>query len=526
MPEPQNLTDRILDQVVELVRDHRPLLADLAERLEPQSKELVDAWVKAFHEAQLRQPPLPDEIVRATQEQTVRLLLGKLRQNDLRLYFSDVADWARELTRSGLSFDCVLVLLRGYQRSTVPLLRRLYPAGPELQMAFSALDALYAGLVTLIGAVYIESAQEQLIHGARLRTLGQLANGAAHSLNNLFTAILGRTQLLLEHTRQPEPRSELQEVLRSAATGAQMVRRLQDLVSTNGDEKFIESDINVLVREVAEITRFLWRDQAEANGIVIDVIKDLAEVPPVVARPTDLREALVALVVNAIEVMPRGGMITLRTERKGDRVLLSVTDTGEGIPEVLRSRIFEPFFTTKGPAHPGLGLSTAASIVTQHEGTLTVSSEPGRGSTFTLSLPMAPRTEAAGPVAATPQPVTVLIIDDERPVRDVVARFLTFRGYPVVIADSGPEGLAAFKQKRFDLVITDLGMPGMSGWEVAREVKRLKPKTLVVLMTGWMTDLDALKVKESGVDRVVHKPFDVDEILTLVNEAAAVREKM
>ncbi len=523
MPEPLTMTERVINQVQNLSRDERPLLADLAARLKPDAKELAEASLKAYGEAGW---PPTDGDFRSKQEQGIELLLDSLQRGELPKFYSVIAGWSRDAAAFGLSYDRALVLARGFEKSLLPFLQKAFPVGPELKLALATLDNMFNGVVTVMGAVYVDYTQQQLIHGARMRVLGQLSSGAAHSLNNLFTAIMGHTQLLLDHTRQREAREELQEIQHVATQGAQMVRRFQEMARASSSEEMVETDINLIVRDASEITRFIWRDQAEANGIVVDVVKDLAQVPPVMGRPNELREAVIALILNAVDATPNGGIVTLRTERKGERVFISVTDTGSGIPDQAREHLFEPFFTTKGEKHAGLGLNIASSIATRHNGSLTAETMPGRGSNLTLSLPIAASVKETQEQAAATQEVTVLIIDDEPAVRDIVTRFLGFRGYPVIVADSGPEGIALFKQRNFDLVMTDLGMPGMSGWEVAKEVKRLKPKTLVVLMTGWATDLDPRKAKESGVDRVVHKPFNVDEVLELLNEAAALREKM
>lgn len=536
MDEKQALTDRVLDQVVELTRDHQQDLAELAARIGPMSGDLAQAWAKVYRESKVRQPLPPEPMVRAIQEEAVRRFFGGLCGGDLREYYASFLVWGRELASSGLLYDQVLVLLREYRRSGLPFLLKAYPLGADLQLALAALDDLFAGMVMVMGAAYVEAAQEQLMCGARVRTVGQLAGGAAHTLNNLLTAIVGHAQLLQHQAQDAESRRELQEIQRSASAGAQVVRRLQDFTSTRPEDKLVETDLNSLLKEAAEITRSLWRDQSEASGIIIDVVKDLGDVPVIMARPSEMRELVVALLLNAIEAMPRGGLITLRSERRGDNIVISVIDTGEGMSEATRLRVFDPFFTTKGPEHVGLGLSNATTIAERHMATLTVRSELGRGSAFTLAIPVARETEfktpAAGPAGAAvsvPAAKTgpyILVIDDEKPVRDVAVKFLTFRGYSVNVADSGPEGIAAFKKRPYDLVLSDLGMPGMSGWDVAREIKRLNPRSLVVLMTGWATELDQQKVKESGVDRVVHKPFDIEEIGALIDEAQGVREKM
>jgi signal transduction histidine kinase/CheY-like chemotaxis protein len=517
----------MLDQVVARTRDHLELLVDLAQRMHPHLGELVEAWTLVYSLVAVRQPLPPDATMRAIQEEAVRVLFGGLRQGNLHKYYADIAAWGRQISRSGLAYDQVVVLVREYQRSGLPFLRRLYPAGPELELVLAALDDLYAGTITILGAVYIGSLQEQLLHSARQRVFDQLALGATHSLNNLLTSVLGRAQLLAERTRDSETRSELQEIQQSAAKGAQMLRRLQELKSIQQDKDFVETDVNSLVRDAAEITRFVWRDQAEATGIVIDVVRDFGDVPPILAHPGELRDVYIGLILNAIEGMPRGGLITLRTERKENRVLTCVIDTGEGMAEETRRRVFDPFFTTKALGHAGLGLSLAAGIVAEHKGTLAVTSQSGQGSTFTVSIPMAPVSIVGqGDSSTDVRTIRILIVDDEPTVRDVVAKFLVFRGYQVSVADNGNEAIALFKQQHCDLVVTDLGMPGMSGWEVAREIKELRPQTLVVLMSGWAADLDAQKVKASGVDHVVHKPFNVDDLIRLVGEAMVLRDKM
>ncbi|MBI3741468.1 MAG: response regulator [Chloroflexi bacterium] len=528
MTEPQSLSEHILDQVVEQTRDQQPLLAEIAARVEPFSSELIQVWTQVYRDLAVREPLPPDEIIRGIQEAAVELFFGGLRSGNLRDYFSRFVDWGKQIAHSGLAFDRVVKLVRAYQHSGLPLLLRVLPAGPQLEMALDALDTLYTGTVTMLATAYIESAQEQLIQSSRIRAVGQLSIGATHSLNNSFAAVLGRAQLLAERTRDDEVRGELQEIQRTAATGAQVVRRLQEFARAPREEKFIPTDVNALMREAAEITRFYWRDQAESRGVVIDVVKDFSDVPPVLAHPRELREVMVEIILNAIEAMPRGGLITLSTQRKANNLVVSITDTGEGMPEATRRRVFDSFFTTKGDTHSGLGLSIAARVIAQHNGRFEVTSQVERGTTFAITLPVLQgATEEPKKTTLTPsEAANILIVDDEPTIRDVVAKFLAFRGHHVVVASSGAEGLTRFKENKFDLVVTDLGMPGMSGWEVAREIKKIKPKVLVVLMTGWSADLDSRKVKESGVDRVVHKPFEVDDVLDLVGEAVALREKM
>jgi signal transduction histidine kinase/CheY-like chemotaxis protein len=526
--ENRRLTDRVVEQALIPVRDHRQLLTDLVRRLEPLRGELADAWMHAYRDIPAREPLPPNAAIREVQEQALQIVFDGLGAGRLDQYLADVAAWAGRTARSGLDYGRVVALIDAYRQSGLVFLRRVYQVGPELKLVLEALDDLYASTVTVAGAAYVEIMQDQLVDTARRRVFDQLAAGAAHSLNNVLTMILGRTQLLLERAHDQEGRGELLEIQRVAIVGAQMVRRLQVFERVPHQGEAVETDVNGPVRDAAEMTRFVWRDQAEAIGQVVDVVKELGDVPPVNCNPDELRQVCAELILNAFDAMPRGGLITLRTELKQDRVVITVVDTGEGMPEETVRRVFDPFFTTRGEGHVGLGLSLARDCVERYHGSLVVESKPGVGSEFALALPVSEiaRIEQPNRLPTPERPVRILIIDDEPAVRDIVAKFLAFRGYEVEVADGGPEGLDAYQTKGFDLVLTDLGMPGMSGWQVAREVKRLKPQTLVILMTGWSADLDPDKVKESGVDCIVHKPFDVDEIEKLVREAVALREKM
>jgi len=517
------LIDRVLDQAVELTHDHQQVLADSAVRLGPSVNALSEAWAKAYQEIAALQPLPADVITRGSRDGSVQALLSELRQSHLRQAFAVFAAWGRQQALVELSYDLALKLLREYQRAMLPFLVRAYSADPQLPLVLEAFDDLFDGAATVLGAAYIESLPARFADSARLNVLGQLSGGAAHALNDLLTAIVGQTQLLVERTGDAEIRDELQEVQTTAAIGARVVRRLQDYARADRADQRVATDVNLLLRDTAEITRFLWRDQAEANGTVIDVVKDFADVPPVLARPSDLCQVFVALILNAVEAVPEGGVITLRTERKGNDVLASIIDDGGGIPEAVRVHIFEPFFTTKGTPHLGIGLSVAAQIVAAHNGTLTFESAPGRGTTFTLSLPVAQGIrEEKGP---KPMPTTgianILVIDNERSVRDLLARLLKLHGHTVVVAEGGAEGIAALKAGKFDLVFTDLGMPEMSGWDVAREIKKSNPKVRVALTTGWPVELEPQELKERGVDQVVTKPFDIPQLLAMIDEALA-----
>jgi len=527
MAEQLSLTQRVQAQILEQTINHRPILMDIATRIEPFTAEVIEVWSKVYREARVRDPLPPDEVVQGIQTAAVELFFGELKTGNLRQYFMDFESWGEQIALSGLSFDRVLKLLREYQRSGIPFLMRAYTAGPELEAAFNALDQLYSAMATILAATYIQSAQGQLIYGARSRALGQLATGASHALYNVLAAILGRAQLLSERARDTESRNELDDIRHTAAIGAEMARRLQEFARSGEDEAIIKVDVNLLLAQAADMTRFAWREQAEMDGLIIDIVKDFAEIPLVQARPSELRAVFIELLMNAVEAMPQGGVIALRTERKKDQVFASVIDKGTGMDEATRLRVFDPFFTTKSAPHPGLGLASASKIVSQYKGALTVESELGQGTTFTLGLPVAIEQDKVVEEIKKPEyPISVLFIDDDPAEQSLIKKFLSYHGYRIDAAENGLEGMALVRRHPYDLVFADLGMPGMSGWQVAEKITQFHPRILVVLMTPWAVQLDPEKIKASGAHRVVHKPIALDDVLKIVQEAALLKEKM
>ncbi len=261
-------------------------------------------------------------------------------------------------------------------------------------------------------------------------------------------------------------------------------------------------------------------DEAQGRGEHYEIVTDARPTPPVAGDPAEIREALTNIVFNALDAMPEGGRITLRTGTEDDRVVCAVSDTGIGMTDEVRQRIFDPFFTTKGERGTGLGLSVVYGILTRHNAEVEVRSAPGAGSTFILRFPPAP--EGLGEAPARPAPRAarkgrILVIDDEKEIGQVLADLLTRDGHQVVVTTSGEAGLERLGEEPFDLVITDLGMPGISGWEVARLVKQLRPGTPVAMVTGWGDRIDPVEAESRGVDCVLAKPFKRDTVREAVS---------
>jgi PAS domain S-box-containing protein len=368
----------------------------------------------------------------------------------------------------------------------------------------------------------------RVIREQKFRTLGSLAAGVAHNINNRLTPVLGWTEMLLERLSAGETldHGELTHALTVINQGASdsvgTVRRLQEYARP-GRVKGPEA---VQLRDVLEhllaLTRPQWDNEAARKGIRYEIDLKIEPAPAILAVASEVREAILNILENALAAMPGGGRLTLHVRGSDRGALLSITDTGKGMSEEVQRLAFEPFFTTRaGEGGSGLGLALAQEIVQRYSGTISVQSREGVGTTFTLSFPSI-NVESHGAPAFVPavEPLRVLAVEDEPEVLDLVRAVLTHGGHSVITAASGREALELFDREKVDLVITDLGMPGMTGLVLAGELKRLRPIP-IVLLTGWADELDSTQVP--NVDFVLAKPFTRERLYETVAKAVPER---
>ena len=283
-----------------------------------------------------------------------------------------------------------------------------------------------------------------------------------------------------------------------------------------------------MIRDVIELTRPRWKSKAEAEGIKVEVQEDRRQLPPVSGNPSELREVITNLVLNAIDAMPNGGNLTIKTktDRRVNRIYIQ--DSGMGIPQENLERVFEPFFTTKGSSSSGLGLSVSYGIIRRHGGTLQARSNPEKGTTFIISLPVSLKAFEENEAERAPRAgrtARILVIEDEKRIRDNLQETLSLAGHSVTLAENAKRGIALFRDGTYDLVFTDLSMPEISGWELARIIKEKAPRIPVVLVTGWGVKIDRERLKDRGIDMVISKPFQVNRVLNLVVEALNAKRK-
>lgn len=375
----------------------------------------------------------------------------------------------------------------------------------------------------------IRNTQEQIVKQERLRALGMMAGGIAHDFNNALTMMLGYGELMLPWFKKTAPDAKehayLKHIIAAAQDATHVVSRLRDFYRpAEADELRAPLEVNTLCEQAVAFTTPKWKVKARAAGATIEVATEFGEVPPVLGSAPELRETLTNLIFNAVDAMPKGGTITLRTSADGPNVRIDIGDTGIGMTEEEKARCLEPFFTTKGDRGTGLGLAVVYGIIQRHGGTIDITSEKGKGTTFSLILPATDQkaVEAAETEeAAVNRPLNVLVVDDQEIICELIAEHLSAEGHqPVTMSDSSA-ALLQFERQPFDLVITDQSMPGISGEQLARRVKERSPDTKVIMLTGFGDDVMKDGRAPEGVDRVLSKPVSCEQLRRAVFEAAA-----
>jgi len=366
--------------------------------------------------------------------------------------------------------------------------------------------------------------RERAARADKLAALGQLASGVAHDFNNSLAAILGRAQLLRRQTQDEALVRNLEIIQTAAEDAAATVRRIQTFARKSPAREFEMLDVSSLLNDAVEITRTRWQNEARLRGLDYEVTLKADSGQYTVGSASELREVFVNLIVNAVDAMPAGGKLSIGCEREGSRLRLQFADTGTGMPEDVRQKIFDPFFTTKGAQGTGLGLSVSYSIIERHEGSISVVSELGAGTVFTIDLPAA---EVSAEVPAAPiddtqvRSLSILVIDDEPAVRETLAEMLEVMGHRVLLAESGQSALQTLAGNNCDLVFTDLAMPEMDGWETTREIRKRWPDMNVVLVTGYGTGTLAPAGEDRLVNGIIGKPFDFSQISQTITSVLA-----
>ncbi|MFC1833804.1 ATP-binding protein [Thermodesulfobacteriota bacterium] len=387
--------------------------------------------------------------------------------------------------------------------------------------------------VTAIDITERIKARQFLQRSARMKAIGEMASGVSHNFNNLLQVVIGGAQISIGNLEDEEYdviKSNLQRIIQTSGQGAEMVRRLQHFARL-GDEKALRTgevfDFSETADQAIEMTKPYWKSGALTAGIIISIKRSLTPGCMVEGKENELFEVIVNLISNAVDALPDGGRIEVKTSVVNDQVRLQVRDDGVGIASDDIENIFEPFWTTKGMEAMGMGLAASIGIVHQHQGRIKAESTPGEATSFTIDLPPAakqPDAPKPSDADARAGKARILVVDDMEPVLFMMQHGLKKHVQEVLTAKSGPEALEIFRRESVDVVISDLAMPDMSGWQVSKAIKEIceeegRPKTPVILVTGWGDQIDEVeKIAEHHVDRMVEKPIDFDSLAKTIGE--------
>ncbi len=374
----------------------------------------------------------------------------------------------------------------------------------------------------------LQEAQDHMVQTEKLRALGEMSSGVVHDFNNILAAISGRTQILLRKLAKDSKNADPEFILKNLSIiekasndGSHILSRISEFTKKKPTEKFVPINIDQIIFDAIELTKPKWHHHALSEGKIVDVEFKRNGPFQTTGSPSELREVFTNLINNAVDAMGSNGTIKISAKLKSENIIeIIMEDNGHGMSSDVKKRIFEPFFTTKGSKGTGLGLSVTYGIITRHSGNIEVESELGQGTKFKIEIPVRKtKTEEQNtqlPNNGTGRAKTILVVDDENELREVLVEILTSNNYEADSAENGTEALKKLQYKNYDIVITDLGMADISGWELSDLIYRDHNNTKVILATGWGAQVEPGSLALHHVNGLISKPFKITVILDAI----------
>ncbi len=349
----------------------------------------------------------------------------------------------------------------------------------------------------------------------------KISSGIVHDFNNMLTGIIGRVRLLIKRISDPKQLKELKSIELSAMDCAVTVKKIQDFTSGPSQEKYVTANLFKFVSEVVNLHNHLWEEDDSQRGIIIKSVVDVPRNIDIDIIPHELRRAFGNIIINAVHAMTEGGILKITAEDQDNSTAIALVDTGHGMTKETIDNIFSPFFSTKGTRGTGMGMTEVYSIIKKHNGTIDIESTVGKGTTVKITLPNTQEIsiEEIDLVTLPKKTAVILAIDDNEFVLETVTEQLIDLGHEVRGYTSATEAIEHFSDQPSEIVLTDLGMPEMSGWEVATKIKETNPNVIVVLYSGWTIEMELDELKEKGVDLYLKKPFKMEDLNAVLYQA-------
>ena len=355
--------------------------------------------------------------------------------------------------------------------------------------------------------------QNRLLKNEKLRAMGEMAAGITHDINNILTPIVGSVQLLKDTTNEKQVLKLLSVIEICAYDGMNITKRVKKLTKKYSDDDFEVFSIDSVISDAIDLTRSKWLTGSIFKGIKIDIIKALESNESVQGNITEIREVFINMIANAIDAMPKGGIIEIVTKNMASRVIIEIRDNGVGMSSQIQKRIFEPFFTTKGNNGSGLGLSISHNIILSHSGSMEVESKENKGTSFIVKLPICEE------IVKSDEEIldniidfegNILVIDDQEQIRNVVASMIKSISN-CKIKSCGCDNIdLELNRRKYDIIVCDFTMPSINGFQVARKVKKMNKHTYFCLMTGWVGSFEGQEMND--VDFVLNKPINKESL--------------
>ena len=355
-----------------------------------------------------------------------------------------------------------------------------------------------------------------------LAALADMTAGVAHDFNNIFGGVIGRLQLMKLKVYDESILSDLSKIETLVLEGANTIKRIQEFAISAKSKDVHPVDLCRIIRDCLDIEDVDWKNLASAKKVA--VISRLAVDEAIInGSETDLKTVIHKLLKNAMEYSPENSTVEVILNVDDRHFTISVVDNGPGIPEEIKQKIFYPFFSTKGTPGAGLGLAIVHGIVTRQGGKVSIKTNKNSGTVFNVTFLRAAQNQDISEITSktkSPGPLKILVVDDDEQIREILIDMLTMYGYNAIACPDAYAALKAIEDERFDILITDLGMPGMSGLDLAAEVHQTHPQIPIAMITGWGTQLSEQEISSRGINAVLSKPFHLKEIKTLVYELA------